>query len=89
MEDTIIYNDTVVENANPRFNLSNTIDSWRDPLAIIIVNRKNTGGVYFTDTNVKMLTATNDCTKIGAIFIRYFQNNNEAGYFVWAVPKAI
>lgn len=84
-----IYNDTVVGNASPGFNLNNKINSWGDPLAIIIVNRKNTGGVYFKGTNINMLTATNDCTKIGAIFIRYFQNNNENGYFVWAVPKVI
>ena len=84
-----IYNDTVVGNASPEFNLDNKINSWGDPLAIIIVNRKNTGGIYFKGTNINMLTATNDCTKIGAIFIRYFQNNNENGYFVWAVPKVI
>lgn len=84
-----IYNDTVVGNASPGFNLSNNINSWTDPLAIIIVNRKNTGGMYFKGTNINMLTATNDCTKIGAIFIRYFQNVNENGYFVWAVPKVI
>lgn len=84
-----IYNDTVVGNASPGFNLSNNINSWGDPLAIIIVNRKNTGGVYFKGTNINMLTATNDCTKIGAIFIRYFQNGDESGYFVWAVPKVI
>lgn len=84
-----IYNDTVVGNASPGFNLNNKINSWGDPLAIIIVNRKNTGGVYFKGTNINMLTATNDCTKIGAIFIRYFQNANENGYFVWAVPKVI
>lgn len=84
-----IYNDTVVGNASPGFSLSNTINSWEDPLAIIIVNRKNTGGVYFKGTNINMLTATNDCTKIGAIFIRYFQNDNEDGYFIWAVPKVI
>ena len=84
-----IYNDTVVGNASPGFNLSNAINSWEDPLAIIIVNRKNTGGMYFKGTNINMLTATNDCTKIGAIFIRYFQNGNENGYFVWAVPKVI
>lgn len=84
-----IYNDTVVGNASPGFNLNNAINSWEDPLAIIIVNRKNTGGVYFKGTNINMLTATNDCTKIGAIFIRYFQNGNEDGYFVWAVPKVI
>lgn len=84
-----IYNDTVVGNASPVFNLNNNINSWEDPLAIIIVNRKNTGGIYFRGTNVNMLTATNDCTKIGAIFIRYFQNGNENGYFVWAVPKVI
>lgn len=84
-----IYNDLVVGNASPKFKLNNKIDSWEDPLAIIIVNRKNTGGVYFEGTNINMLTATNDCTKIGAIFIRYFQNSNENGYFVWAVPNVI
>lgn len=84
-----IYDDTVVGNASPGFNLNNKINSWGDPLAIIIVNRKNTGGIYFKGTNINMLTATNDCTKIGAIFIRYFQNGNENGYFVWAVPKVI
>lgn len=84
-----IYDDTVVGNASPGFNLNNKINSWEDPLAIIIVNRKNTGGVYFKGTNINMLTATNDCTKIGAIFIKYFQNGNEDGYFVWAVPKVI
>lgn len=84
-----IYDDTVVGNASPGFNLNNAINSWGDPLAIIIVNRKNTGGVYFKGTNINVLTATNDCTKIGAIFIRYFQNGNENGYFVWAVPKVI
>lgn len=84
-----IYDDTVVGNASPGFNLNNNINSWEDPLAIIIVNRKNTGGIYFKGTNINMLTATNDCTKIGAIFIRYFENSNENGYFVWAVPKVI
>lgn len=84
-----IYDDLVVGNASPRFNLNNKINSWEDPLAIIIVNRKNTGGVYFNGTNINMLTSTHDCTKIGAIFIRYFQNGNENGYFVWAVPKVI
>nr|UWI26012.1 MAG: hypothetical protein [Bacteriophage sp.] len=84
-----IYDDTVLGNASPGFNLNNKINSWGDPLAIIIVNRKNTGGMYFKGTNINMLTATNDCTKIGAIFIRYFQNGNENGYFVWAVPKVI
>lgn len=84
-----IYDDTVVGNASLGFNLNNNINSWEDPLAIIIVNRKNTGGIYFKGTNINMLTATNDCTKIGAIFIRYFQNGNENGYFVWAVPKVI
>lgn len=84
-----IYDDTVVGNASPGFNLNNKINSWGDPLAIIIVNRKNTGGMYFKGTNINMLTATNDCTKIGAIFIKYFQNGNENGYFVWAVPKVI
>lgn len=84
-----IYDDTVVGNASPGFNLNNKINSWGDPLAIIIVNRKNTGGIYFNGTNINILTATNDCTKIGAIFIKYFQNGNENGYFVWAVPKVI
>lgn len=84
-----IYNDTVVGNASPVFNLNNNINSWNDPLAIIIVNRTNTGGINFNGTNVNMLTYTNDCTKIGAIFIRYFQNVNENGYFVWAIPKLI
>lgn len=84
-----IYDDIVVGNASPKFKLNNKINSWGDPLAIIIVNRKNIGGVYFEGTNINMLTATNDCTKIGAIFIRYFQNGNENGYFVWAVPKVI
>ena len=84
-----IYNDTVVGNASPVFNLNNNINSWNDPLAIIIVNRTNTGGINFNGTNVNMLTYTNDCTKIGAIFIRYFQNVNENGYFVWAIPKVI
>jgi hypothetical protein len=84
-----IYDDLVVGNASPKFKLNNNIDSWEDPLAIIIVNRKNIGGMYFEGTNINMLTTINDCTKIGAIFIRYFQNGNENGYFVWAVPKAI
>ena len=84
-----IYDDSVVGNASTKFNLNNEIDSWEDPLAIIIVRRKNGGGVYFTGNNVIMLTSTNDCTKIGAIFIRYFRNVNENGYFVWAVLTAI
>ena len=84
-----IYDDTVVGNASSIFNLNNNINSWNDPLAIIIVNRTNTGGINFNGTNVNMLTYTNDCTKIGAIFIKYFQNTNENGYFVWAVPKVI
>lgn len=84
-----IYDDIVVGNASPKFRLNNNINSWEDPLAIIIVNRNNAGGVYFEGTNINMLTATNDCTKIGAIFIRYFQNSNGNGYFVWAVPKVI
>lgn len=84
-----IYDDLVVGNASPNFKLNNNINSWEDPLAIIIVNRKNTGGVYFEGTNINVLTATYDCTKIGAIFIRYFQNGNRNGYFVWAVPNVI
>lgn len=84
-----IYDDIVVGNASPKFKLNNNINSWEDPLAIIIVNRKNAGGMYFEGTNINMLTATNDCTKIGAIFIRYFQNGNGNGYFVWAVPNVI
>lgn len=84
-----IYDDLIVGIASPRFKLNNNIDSWEDPLAIIIVNRTIVGGVYFEGTNINMLTATNNCTKIGAIFIRYFQNDNENGYFVWAVPNVI
>lgn len=84
-----IYDDMVVGNASPKFKLNNKIDSWEDPLAIIIVNRKNIGGMYFEGTNIHMLTATNDCTKIGAVFIRYFQNINENGYFIWAVPTVL
>ena len=84
-----IYDDLVVGNASPKFKLNNNIDSWEDPLAIIIVNRKNSGGMYFEGTNINMLTATNDCTKIGAVFIRYFQNSDGNGYFVWAVPNVI
>lgn len=84
-----IYDDIVVGHASPKFKLNNNINSWGDPLAIIIVNRKNIGGMYFEGNNINMLTAINDCTKIGAIFIRYFQNGNENGYFVWAVPKVI
>lgn len=84
-----IYDDIVVGIASPKFKLNNNINSWEDPLAIIIVNRRNPGGMYFEGTNINMLTATNDCTKIGAIFIRYFQNSKGNGYFVWAVPNAI
>ena len=84
-----IYDDMVVGNASPKFKLNNNINSWEDPLAIIIVNRKKIGGMYFEGTNINILTATNDCTKIGAVFIRYFQNGNGNGYFVWAVPNAI
>lgn len=84
-----IYNDTLGGNASTMFNLNNKISSWEDPLAIIIVNRITGGGLYFNGSNVYMLTDTNDCTKIGAIFIRYFENSNENGYFVWAVPKVI
>lgn len=84
-----IYDDLVAGIASPRFKLNNNINSWGDPLAIIIVNRRNAGGMHFEGTNINMLTATNDCTKIGAIFIRYFQNSSGNGYFVWAVPNAI
>lgn len=84
-----VYDDLVVGIASPRFKLNNKINSWEDPLAIIIVNRKLAGGMYFEGTNINMLTATNDCTKIGAIFIRYFQNSYQNGYFVWAVPSVI
>lgn len=84
-----IYDDLVAGNASTRFKLNNDINSWEDPLAIIVVIRKNVGGVYFEGTNIIMLTATNDCTKIGAIFIRYFQNADGNGYFVWAVPNVI
>ena len=84
-----MYDDLVVGNASPTFKLNNKIDSWEDPLAIIVVNRRNIGGMYFEGTNINLLTATNDCTKIGAVFIRYFQNSNGNGYFIWAVPNAI
>lgn len=84
-----IYNDNVAGNESVTVGLSNDVNSWQDPLAIIIVNRKNTGGIYFKGVNVIMLTNTNNCTKIGAIFIRYFENANENGYFVWAIPKII
>lgn len=84
-----LYDDLVVGNASPSFKLKNDINSWEDPLTIIIVARTKFGGVRFEGTNVVMLTATNDCTKIGAIFIRYFQNNYENGFFVWAVPTII
>lgn len=84
-----IYNDTIVGDASTKFKLNNSINSWGDPLAIIIVNRKNAGGIYFEGSNINTMTATYDCTKIGAIFIRYFQNGNENGYFIWAVPKVI
>lgn len=84
-----IYDDLVVGIASPKFKLNNNINSWEDPLAIIVVNRKNAGGVYFDGTNINMLTRTNDCTKIGAIFIRYFENANGNGYFVWAVPTVL
>lgn len=84
-----VYDDLVVGNASPNFKLNNNINSWEDPLAIIIVNRTNLGGMYFTGNNINMLTATHDCTKIGAIFIRYFQNGTGNGYFVWAVPNEI
>jgi hypothetical protein len=84
-----IYDDLVAGIASTKFKLNNKIDSWEDPLAIIIVNRKNAGGMYFEGTNINMLTLTNDCTKIGAVFIRYFQNSSGNGYFIWAVPSVI
>lgn len=84
-----VYDDLVVGLASPKFKLNNKINSWEDPLAIIIVNRKLAGGMYFEGTNINMLTATNDCTKIGAIFIRYFQNSSGNGYFIWAVPTVL
>lgn len=84
-----IYDDKTIGNITVGFNLNNNINSWSDPLAIIIVNRKYPGGLFFKGTNIHMMTATDDCTKIGAIFIRYFQNSSENGYFVWAVPKVI
>lgn len=84
-----VYDDAVVGVATPRFKLNNNINSWEDPLAIIIVNRRNGGGMLFEGTNINMLTAINDCTKIGAIFIRYFQNGDGNGYFVWAIPNLI
>lgn len=84
-----IYDDLVVGNATPRFKLNNRIANWGDPLAIIIVNRRLGGGIIFDGTNINMLTAINDCTKIGAVFIRYFQNGKQNGYFIWAVPSTI
>lgn len=84
-----MYDDLVVGIATPEFKLNNKIDSWEDPLAIIVVNRKLMGGVRFAGTNINMLTTTNDCTKIGAIFIKYFQNSSGNGYFIWAVPNTI
>lgn len=84
-----IYDDTAGGPASPRFGLGQAYPDWEDPLAIIIVNRTKIGGMYFVGTNINILTATNDCTKIGAIFIKYFENNNGFGYFVWAVPKEI
>ena len=84
-----IYDDTVAGHVSIKLKLTNDISSWEDPLSIIIVNRRNTGGMYFEGTNVVMLTATTDCTKIGAVFIRYFQNVGENGYFIWAVPNVI
>lgn len=84
-----IYDDLVVGIATPTFKLNNNINSWEDPLAIIIVNRKTVGGMSFEGTNINMLTVINDCTKIGAVFIRYFQNSNENGYFIWAVPTIL
>lgn len=84
-----MYDDLIVGIASPKFKLNNNIDSWEDPLAIIVVNRRIAGGMFFEGSNIHMLTATNDCTKIGAVFIRYFQNSSENGYFIWAVPNAI
>ena len=84
-----IYDDLFVGLGSSKFKLNNNINNWEDPLAIIIVNRQIAGGIYLEGTNINMLTTINDCTKIGAIFIKYFQNGNENGYFVWAVPKVI
>lgn len=84
-----VYDNSIAGIASTKFKLSNNINNWEDPLAIIIVNRTVGGGIYFEGTNINMLTATNDCTKIGAIFIRYFQNSGGNGYFVWAVPNVI
>lgn len=84
-----VYDDLVVGHATPGFKLNNNINSWEDPLAIIIVNRRNGGGMYFEGDNINMLTTIKDCTKIGAIFIKYFQNNSGNGYFVWAVPTLL
>lgn len=84
-----IYDDLVAGNASTKFKLNNNVDDWKDPLAIIVVNRKNIGGVYFEGNNIHILTFTKDCTKIGGIFIRYFQNSYENGYFIWAVPSII
>lgn len=87
-----IYTDNIAEYASSKFRLTDDVNGWRDPLSIIIVRRKSTGGIYFDaldGLNVYRLTDTNDCTKISAIFIRYFKNANENGYFIWAIPKVI
>lgn len=84
-----VYSDLMEVQGIPTFKLDNDINSWEDPLAIIIVLRKNIGGMNFSGNNVIMLTTINDCTKIGAIFIRYFQDGEVNGYFVWAVPTSI
>lgn len=41
-----IYNDTVVGDSGTKFKLNNNINSWEDPLAIIIVRRTLAGGVF-------------------------------------------
>ena len=84
-----VYDDIFTGVTDPRVKLNNNINNWEDPLAIIIVNRRIAGGIYFEGTNIITLTVIDDCTKIGAIFIRYFQNSSGNGYFIWAVPKIL
>ena len=84
-----VYDDIFTGVTDPRVKLNNNINNWEDPLAIIIVNRRIAGGIYFEGNNIITLTVIDNCTKIGAIFIRYFQNSSGNGYFIWAVPKIL
>ena len=84
-----VYDDIFTGVTDPRVKLNNNINNWEDPLAIIIVNRRIAGGIYFEGNNIITLTVIDNCSKIGAIFIRYFQNSSGNGYFIWAVPKIL